>query len=505
MGKAPSTNPVDAARAARQAEAACKAKLAQVECEIELERIQRVETELVEEKQRPQRKREAEAAEIKAWRDAEALARKERREAWQAFWERRRKARQERREKEGGQSGTLRVLTGLGLPAVLALVIYAVTQEDDTGEILGVGLLTAIAAFTVGSLLGFLFGIPRSVAAAKKAEKDGDATEAGDAAAVAAEAAERFAPNTNLEEISDWLTKILVGVGLVQIHQISGAVEDLAEGLEGGLGTRGFSVAVALLISFSITGFVSAYLYTRLRLQGAFERALYRDAAAKITAAAEKLTTAADAIGLVQKQLSPGDVDRPSAEELTSALTAATPGARSQAFYTARDQRRKNWRGRSSAGEDKDYVAPTIGVFEALIACDAEGHYHRTRAELGYALKDQKTPDWSAARVALTKAIELRPDTDAVQSGMYEFNRAYCNIKLDLEAGTSSAAPGLVKAIVDDLEAALRSSDGREIVLAAVGSGIRAEKDWEDRTVSTWLEHNKLNPDVGDLLGRSPQ
>jgi hypothetical protein len=272
---APSVTPAEAERLARQAEATCKAEVARVRCEIELTRIEREETERVEAIERPRKDHEARAAADKAKRDAKALRKKTRREAWWRFWETRRKARQQQHEKEGGQSGTLRVLLAFGIPATLALYFYAHSQAPS-GEIFAVGLLTAVAAFAVGALLGFLFGIPRSVA--KRSDpadgqngKTGAAQNATADAAVAASAAQRFAPNTNLEEISDWLTKILVGVGLVQIHNVSGAIEDLADGLAPSLGgdSQGFAVAVTLMVSFSITGFVSAYLYTRLRLQGA--------------------------------------------------------------------------------------------------------------------------------------------------------------------------------------------------------------------------------------------
>jgi len=37
-----------------------------------------------------------------------------------------------------------------------------------------------------------------------------------------------YSGNTNLEQISDWLTKILVGVGLTQLREIPGQVQRLA-------------------------------------------------------------------------------------------------------------------------------------------------------------------------------------------------------------------------------------------------------------------------------------
>lgn len=494
----PVTTVADEENKARLAEAACKTELTVLRCKLERERLEQEAEERAEEPKRRRREadeareqakaeRAAREATVKAWRDEQAEARKERREARKRFWSSLGDYWRKRQESLLGQSGTLRVLMALGLPAVLALVIYAVAQDADTWKILGIGLLAATAAFTVGALLGFLFGIPRSVAVKKDDDKEATA-EAKNGEAVAS-AAERFAPNTNLEEISDWLTKILVGVGLVQVHQISGAVEDLANGLASGLGSQGFAVAVTLLVAFSITGFVSAYLYTRLRLQSAFERATTIQQAVEAKARAET-----DARALVQKQLSPGEIDRPPLAELTAALKAATPGIRSSAFYSARDQRRKNWQGRPEAGEDKDYVAPTIGVFQALIACDEEGHYHRTRAELGYALKDQAPPDFAGAKAALDEAIRLSPKDDVPLSRIYEFNRAYCKIKLDPNAD-GEATRELARSIVDDLSAALDSTNAQKIAEREIkGEGVD-----ELKSVQKWVERNGALPEVKAL------
>jgi hypothetical protein len=77
--------------------------------------------------------------------------------------------------------------------------------------------------------------------------------------------ANAFEVNTNLEQISDWLTKILVGVGLVELGQIAAKGAELvafvAPSLDGNK-----SAALGLLIFFSVAGFLLGYLATRLRL-----------------------------------------------------------------------------------------------------------------------------------------------------------------------------------------------------------------------------------------------
>lgn len=80
--------------------------------------------------------------------------------------------------------------------------------------------------------------------------------------------------NTNLEQISDWLTKILVGVGLVQLGSIVDSLGDLADYIAEALGggPAGAPFALALVMYFTVAGFLVAYLWTRLNLTGAFAR-----------------------------------------------------------------------------------------------------------------------------------------------------------------------------------------------------------------------------------------
>jgi len=80
--------------------------------------------------------------------------------------------------------------------------------------------------------------------------------------------------NTNLEQISDWLTKILVGVGLTQLTNIPAALVRLATFVAGGESSsepdRSFALFVVLYFFFG--GFVAGYLETRVYLTGAFLR-----------------------------------------------------------------------------------------------------------------------------------------------------------------------------------------------------------------------------------------
>jgi hypothetical protein len=129
-------------------------------------------------------------------------------------------------------------------------------------------LLWAGASSAVGWVLGFLFGIPRVLTSAGVGggQNDGSATTA------AMGKRRSVGSNTNLEQISDWLTKIIVGVTLVQlgpaVRQLDAAAVLIGEGLGGGTNK---SFAYALMLYFSIIGFLGAYLLARVYLKKAFE------------------------------------------------------------------------------------------------------------------------------------------------------------------------------------------------------------------------------------------
>jgi len=81
--------------------------------------------------------------------------------------------------------------------------------------------------------------------------------------------------NTNLEEISDWLTKIIVGLGLYELKRIPTWIGELARVFASSLQRSDQEQGVfgAAIVFFLICGFLMGYLVTRLYLQGALGRA----------------------------------------------------------------------------------------------------------------------------------------------------------------------------------------------------------------------------------------
>jgi hypothetical protein len=128
-------------------------------------------------------------------------------------------------------------------------------------------LLWCLACFTIGAAFGFLFGIPKILQSDKLSSDNTDKTHSD----------YRMQVNTNLTEISDWLTKIIVGLGLIQLSKISfylnKAAYTLAQNMNISNPDKDKAFALALILCFSILGFLFGYLSTRLFLQGAFSRA----------------------------------------------------------------------------------------------------------------------------------------------------------------------------------------------------------------------------------------
>ena len=259
---------------------------------------------------------------------------------------------------------------------------------------LGLGALLALASLAAGGLLGFLFGIPRGAATAR--------------------------PGTNLEQISDWLTKILVGITLVNLGALASGAGRLfsAVGAALGGGQEATIAAGAGLSFFAVTGFLIGFALARTVLRGMFEWYDGNQVDDVVGATVEQRSgNDAEALRLVIEQL---DVHAPSVEprQLRSALAAATPAGRWHAFLVAAAQRNRTWRDPST----KAKTTRTIPVLHVL--AELEPANHRYWGELGFALKDQATPDRAAAIAALDTAIQRRAETGEQGYELYEFARA---------------------------------------------------------------------------------
>lgn len=146
-------------------------------------------------------------------------------------------------------------------------------------------LIIAGGILTTGCATGFLFAIPRTLQREREAKPSRSAVvdaSAGDGVdqvdqdeLSSTRTLIRYTVNSNLEQISDWLTKIIVGVGLVDLHKLPGLASRAARFLAGGLDSnaQGRAFALGLILYFGVLGFVAGYVTTRVYLTGAFVRA----------------------------------------------------------------------------------------------------------------------------------------------------------------------------------------------------------------------------------------
>jgi hypothetical protein len=159
-------------------------------------------------------------------------------------------------------------LTALGAAlgaGFLAVIIYAL-QTANGWTVFASALMLACAAVLVGGTIGFLFGIPRTLTGDLGPELPLGADR---------NSVLRYGANTNLEQISDWLTKILVGIGIAQFGAIRRGAGRLFTALAPSLGGQPTSVAFAgaLMVYFGLLGFLTAWLLTRLFLAPALSEA----------------------------------------------------------------------------------------------------------------------------------------------------------------------------------------------------------------------------------------
>jgi hypothetical protein len=208
------------------------------------------------------------------------------------------------RDAKGSSDLVLRA-TAVG---VIAFLTYALSQgavpPAAGGEaailrvclrLVGAMALVAATGFACGALVGFLFGIPRSLQGktvpssfeatsqdqrgkpvdSKAAEPGSENKESTSTASTGTEKREPgYVSNTNLEEISDWLTKIIVGLGLINLKVIPIKLQAVALYFSDVTEVKiPPNVSLSLLIYFSVCGFFLAYLLTRLALPAAFSRA----------------------------------------------------------------------------------------------------------------------------------------------------------------------------------------------------------------------------------------
>jgi hypothetical protein len=249
----------------------------------------------------------------------------------------RRHAREDR-EREDQRKRERNVLWGFWSTlggGILSIGLFAAGSAPGRGwTVLGLALLAGGAAALVGAVLGFLFGLPRSVPEPAPAPASGaSATEGGTPSAPPANGARALGPvNNNLLEISDWLTKIIVGAGLVELKALVqwvggvGRVVGAAASLDPSLAPV---FGCSVLTFFFAWGFLFVYIQTRTIISFIF-------------ATTDRLlqnlgTTIREAVATEVRQSVLPQIDRVSENTIFQLLYNNQPGAAKAAEERARE------------------------------------------------------------------------------------------------------------------------------------------------------------------------
>jgi hypothetical protein len=151
---------------------------------------------------------------------------------------------------------------------LLGVLIVLIFGANPSGQ--ATIFIWMLACLLAGTFIGFLFGIPKVVQT--NTGTTATPTNAGEGAP-----GYQQQVNSNLTEISDWLTKIIVGLGLVNLTKFPPYLSAIANILAKGLVTPPNGVALAFaygtILCYTTLGFLFGYITTRIYLAGAFSEA----------------------------------------------------------------------------------------------------------------------------------------------------------------------------------------------------------------------------------------
>jgi len=136
--------------------------------------------------------------------------------------------------------------------------------------------LWALGYLMAGIVIGFIFGVPTIISKGPPVNIQQDPKQI---CIDDAKAKEIVRANTNLTQISDWLTKLIIGAGLVELSKIPDIIKNISKKMAKGIMIPGelnseayaavFSGGIILL--FLCYGFIFGYLIMRIILTELFK------------------------------------------------------------------------------------------------------------------------------------------------------------------------------------------------------------------------------------------
>lgn len=128
-----------------------------------------------------------------------------------------------------------------------------ILHNDMVAFIDSIGYITLIAgtAFMTGGLVGFLFGVPKVYEQYQTKKLTGSTM---------------FLQSDNMMQISDWLTKTIVGISLTQLHKIPFYFESLGQYIVSHFTGALFGETIAIesiILFYGVGGIGLSYLWSR--------------------------------------------------------------------------------------------------------------------------------------------------------------------------------------------------------------------------------------------------
>jgi tetratricopeptide (TPR) repeat protein len=226
----------------------------------------------------------------------------------------------------------------LGLAAgAIGIIGYTLSLPQGGWKLLFLSILLASAAYISGFFLGFLFGIPK---------RNTDAESA-------------YNLSTNLVDISDWLTKIIIGLGLIEIKRLPGYLQSIGVYIQNSTGGEDSIkvYSVCCIVYFSIFGLYYGYNYMRLFLSGQF-----KEADDNLLQNRAKLSERGDVLN--KQNLSPDSIDK-SAIKTVSEYNELLKSTKTEEDYTFED-----WYYKGIEAYDKKEYNKTIAFMRSAIEKD---------------------------------------------------------------------------------------------------------------------------------------
>lgn len=350
----------------------------------------------------------------------------------------------------------------VGLAVTLLVAIDPGSTSNTINRfasLLGIALGTS----ALMALLGFLFGMPRTLANDNRRMSDAPFS---------------YKPSTNLEEISDWLTKMIIGVGLIQLVQIGEWLMLQSGEIAENLRLHGASehFIIGAIVYFACLGFINGFLWTRLKFGVAIMQADAATVQEKIQELDDTLSQVKadqDATMGVNNVLDFKRALDVEPQHISKLIIAASPHVRNRIYwdaYKAQDEALES----GDADFARDVGRRTGWVFSSLIEADPDIKHPNNYLDL--ALSQSLQMDWNGAEQTLNKIVSKRDILGDKINATYDL--ALAQAKIHTNQPAAEIVTLLEGAFVNEKAAEIWSDQGAAAKTSIYGQWYADAVNW---------------------------